>query len=80
MACFVHGAEQRIAQVALFHARGDAHIAQRELGHERMVRLVLPPAIEIIAERLDDVLAESQLLRFGIELLQASSHRPRAAR
>ena len=29
------------ADVVLAHARGDAHVAERELGHERMVRLVL---------------------------------------
>ena len=68
----VHVAEECLAQEVFLDARSDTHIAERELGHERMMRLVLPPAIEIVAQRLDDFPTESQLLRFGIELLQAA--------
>ena len=31
-------------------ARGDAHVAERELGHERVVGLVLAAALEVVAE------------------------------
>mgnify|MGYP003693761381 CR=1 FL=1 len=35
------------------YARGDAHVAAAELGHERMRGLVLPAAREVVAERAD---------------------------
>ena len=39
-----------VAEQVLVHARGDAHVAERELGRERVVGLVLPAALEVVAD------------------------------
>jgi hypothetical protein len=51
---FVHRAEEAVAQIVLVEAGGDAHIAQREAGHEGVVRLVLASALEVIAKLAND--------------------------
>ena len=68
----MQGGEQRLAEVVLAHARGDAHVAGGELGAERMVRLVLAAALEVVAEALDDGEAERQLRRLGKRAAQAA--------
>ena len=66
MTGFVHVAKQTITEIVLFDARGNAHIAKRELGHEGMVSLVDPAAVEIVADQFDDFRTKSQLLSFGV--------------
>src|SRR5258706_11618852 len=55
---FVHIAEETITEIIFLHARGDAHIAQRELRHERMMGLIDASAVEIITKFSDYFLAE----------------------
>src|SRR5581483_9246961 len=61
----VQGGEQRLGDMVLAHARGDAHVAGGELRAERMVRLVETAAVEVVAEAPDDGEAEGHLRRLG---------------
>ena len=77
-ALLVHGVaglvqrrEQRVAEVVLVDARGDAHVAGGEFGAERMVREIEPPAREVVAHALGDAQAEIELRRLGESLPQA---------
>ena len=70
MARLVQRAEQRVAEVALVDAGGDAHIADGELDHERVVRLVLATTPEIEAVIADDFQAEGELIGFRVEALE----------
>jgi hypothetical protein len=45
----------------LAHAGGDAHVAQRELGAERMMRRIEPSAPEVVADRLGGAQTEIEL-------------------
>ena len=67
----VQRAEERVGEVVLAHARGDAHVAERELGHERVVRLVLAAALEVVAEAPDHLEPERELVGLGRVLAQA---------
>ena len=69
---FVDRAEQPVAQIVLLEACGDADITQGELGHEGMVRLVLPAAIEVITQLTNDHFAELALFHFGKDLMDAT--------
>ncbi len=60
VAGFVHRAEDAAERV-LEDARGDAHVADGELGTEGMVRQVLAAAVEVVAVAAHDVFAEVQL-------------------
>src|SRR5262245_3858947 len=71
MARFVEGAEQPLAQVVLLDTVRDAPGAQRELGAERVMRLVLTSALEVIAEAPDHLDTECQLSRFREMLVEA---------
>jgi len=64
-------AEQRLAQVVRFDARGDAHIADGEAGAEGVRRFVLTPASDIVAEGAGDFLTERELLVFRKFLMKA---------
>src|SRR5215831_9817976 len=64
MTGLMQGREQRLADVVLAHARGDAHVARGKLGAEWMVRLVDPPALKVVAHALDDGETERHLRRF----------------
>src|SRR5947207_15161007 len=57
----VQRGEQRLADVVLAHARGDTHVPGGELGAERVMRLVEPPALEVVAHALDDSEPDRQL-------------------
>ncbi len=59
----VDGREQRLADVVQIDPRGDPHVARGEARRERMMRLVEPPALEVVAEALDHVAAERDLRR-----------------
>ena len=59
---FVQSREERIADIVLPGTRGDTHIPQGELRHERMVRLIASATLELIAEPLCDIHAELKLL------------------
>ena len=63
---------KRQAQVVGAEAGGDAHVAQRELGHERVVGLVLSAALEVVAQFGHDALTEGALVVFGEGLVQAT--------
>src|SRR5258706_11732224 len=71
MAGLVQRAEERVTEIVLLHARRDPHVAERERGLKRMMRLVLPAAIEIVAKTFDDFLTKSQLSDFGKILREA---------
>src|SRR6202021_892795 len=56
-ALLVHGVaglmergEQRIAQIVLLDARGNAHVAGGEFGAKRMMGKIEPPAAEVVTE------------------------------
>ena len=80
VAGLMDGAEKRVAQIVLVHPGGDAHVAQRKTGGEGMGGLILAAALEVIAQALDHVQAEGQLLRLRVRLVQADYHRPEAGR
>ena len=63
--------EQRVGQIVLTDARGDADVVARKAGHERMRRLVETAAAEIIAEILGDLDRERELRRFRQTLREA---------
>src|SRR5205085_6209673 len=65
VARLVQRAEERIAQVVFLDAVRDPHVPERELGAERMVRLILAPALEIVAKAAGHVQSESELLCLG---------------
>ena len=65
VARLVHHAEKRLSQVVFLDARGDAHVAEGEPGHEGMRGHVAPPALEIVAETFDDLISEGQLPSLG---------------
>ena len=58
----VQRGEEAVRQIVVAVAGGDAHVAAAELGHERVRRLVLPAAREVVAECPDHLFAE-RLLR-----------------
>ena len=71
VAGLVERAEQGVGHIVVAHPRGDAHVAQRELGHERVVGLVLPPALEVVAELLDHPEPEGELRPLGRAMMEA---------
>ena len=62
VAAFVQRREEPIGEIVVAIPRGDAYVAETELGHERVRGLVLAPAVEVVAERADDLFAERALL------------------
>src|SRR5437868_4008725 len=54
----VHAPEERAAEVALLVARGEAHVARRERGAERVRGHVEPPRLEVEAHGADHREAE----------------------
>ena len=50
MAGLVDRGEQGGAEEILVHPGGDAHVAEGELGRERVVRLVQAAALEIVTD------------------------------
>src|ERR1700751_3140332 len=65
---FVHGMaglvqcrEQRVAEVVLIDAGGDADVASRKPGAERMVGKVEPPTVEVVAQTLRYMQAKIEL-------------------
>src|SRR5437867_2569864 len=67
----VEGAEEGIGDLVRLDASRDAHVSERELGHEWVMGLVLPPPLEVEAEPPDDLETEFELLRFVGVLAQA---------
>src|SRR5918993_3531842 len=67
----VHDTEEIFSKEMFLDARGDPHISERELGHERMMGLINAAAVEVVTERTDDILCEFDLLRFGEIPMQA---------
>ena len=65
MAGLVQRREQRFPDVVRTDAGRDAHVARRELRAERMMSLVEPPALEVIAHPLGHADAEIELRRFA---------------
>ena len=61
---------RRFAQVTFGDARRNADVAERELGHKGVRRQILPPAVEVVAEALDDLQAEGELRIRGIGSVQ----------
>jgi hypothetical protein len=83
-ALLVHGVtrlvqrrEQRIAEVVLVDARGDANVAGGEFGAERMVREIEPAARRVVSHPPGDAEAEIELRRLGKFLPQAGVVRRR---
>src|SRR5262245_5578059 len=71
MAGLVHCREQRITEIVLAYAGGDADVASREPRAERMMRLVEAAAVEIVAHALRHLEAELELRRLAEALPQA---------
>src|SRR2546423_12110094 len=65
--------EQGVADVVLAHPRGDPHVAGRKSRAERMVSLVEPAAIEVVAKAPRHSESEIKLRRFGKGSVQAAS-------
>src|SRR5580704_6919801 len=63
--------EQRVAEITLVDARGDAHIAVGELCTERMVRQVKTAARKIVTQLCGGISGKFQLARLGKLLMQA---------
>ena len=57
----VQRGEEAVRQEVVAVARGDAHVAAAELGHERMRGLVLPAARVVVAEGANHLFAEGLL-------------------
>ena len=77
-ALFVHGVaglvqrrEQRVAEVVLIDASGDAYVAFGKRRAERMAGEIEPAALEIIADPLGGKLGEFQLL--GLRKIPANA-------
>ncbi len=77
VARLVQRREQRIAEIAFVHPRGDAHVAERERGAERMMREIEPPAPRVVAHALGDLEAEIELRLLREHLPQATVVRRR---
>ena len=65
MAGLVQRREQCLADVAFIDPGRDAHVTDRELGAERMMRRVEPSTMEVIAHALGHRAAEIELGIFG---------------
>ena len=76
VARLVQDAEERVAEVALVVARGDAHVARPGAAAERVGRHVEPARVVVEADRRGDLLAERFLHVDGKLALQ---HRRRPA-
>ena len=72
VARLMQGAEQRFTQIIFLGAGGNAHVAQREFGHERMVRFVLAAPVGVVAIILGNLPTKSQLLIFRVGSVQAA--------
>src|SRR5262249_25066203 len=72
VAGFVHGREQRVAEIVLAHARGDTRVARTKPRAKRMMRLVKPAAVEVVAKPRHDIEAEAKLWRFSEGAAQAT--------
>ena len=70
VASLVQRREQRVAEIVLVDARGDADVASGKPGAERMMRQIEPAAPEVVAHALGDVQAEIELRCFGETLPQ----------
>src|SRR5215207_514446 len=67
----MHDAEEIFSKEIFLYTRGDPHISERKLGHERMMGLVDTPAVEVVAKCADDILCKFDLLRFREVPMQA---------
>ena len=71
MTGFVDDREERVAQVVLAHAGGDAHVADREARGEGVRREVQAAAVEVITDGSRHLFAKGQLCLGGEMLLEA---------
>ena len=64
--------ENSASEMFFVDSGGNPDVSRGELGAERMMGLVEPPAIGIVAELLDHRKAELQLLRLAERTMQAA--------
>ena len=70
MTAFMNGTEQRRKRIFRKDTRGDPDVVPAEALGERMGALILPPPREIVADRMEHFIHESQLFLFPVNPLR----------
>src|ERR1700730_11567293 len=70
VASLMDGREQRLADIVLVNPGGDAHVTGGEFCAERMMGLVEPAAVEVVADLFDHGEAEIKLRALAKEAAQ----------